>query len=379
MAKEKIAHALLEVRDAINEAEALTAKSEVTKRDEARISVLLAKVAALRSQGIAPSDSAQRWLKAFLRGHELPLEVRDNDILAGKQTISYTQGAAGGFLVPQEIHDEVLLGLAQYDPLLDPDVVTVVPSKGFDLNPYTVPGWDLSAFAAAKVSEGAQQNPLAVPTVSGKLINSYTYRATLAATFEFEDDTFQPTMDLMEMAYAIAFARGIGVDLVTGNGTTAPQGIVTGAHDSGITTASASSTTYLEIENIYFALNNVYRAMPKCAWVFNDAYYQEVRKAVDTTGRPLINIVDDQEILMGKPVYTSPSMPTGTATKGIIFGDLSYYVVRVSQMILKRNLQAAGYVEKALGLYTGLMRADAKVIDPTGGGVNSPIISATFV
>ncbi len=378
MAIQKIARALIEVRDAINEAEALTAKQDITKRDEARISVLLAKVAALRGSQIAPSDFAKRWLMAMVRGNELPLEARGNDVLAGTQAITYSQGAAGGYLVPQEMHDRLVLGLAQWDPFLDADVVTLVPSEGFDLRPYTIPGWDLSTFAAVKVSEGSQQNPQVVPSASATLLNSYTYRATLDASFEFEQDTFQPTMDLLEVAYAIAFARGIGIDLATGNGSTAPQGILTGAHDSGVATGSVSLTTYQDIENIYFSVNRIYRASQKCAWAFSDSYYEEVRKAVDGNGRPLINIVDDQEMLMGKPVYVSPSLPVGTGSRGIVFGDFSHYVVRVSGMTISRNLQAPGYVDKGKGLYTGRMRADAKVVDPTGGST-PPIVYATFV
>lgn len=379
MTTRSIAPALLEMRAAINEAEALTVKSDITKRDEARISVLLAKIAALRSGNVGPSDFAQRWMAAFVRGTDLPVEARTNtDLLAGKQSIVYTQGALGGYLVPQEIHDALIFGLAQWDPFLDADLVTLSESNGFTLKPYTVPGWDLSTFQAVKVAENAQQTPQTIPTATGTILNSYTYRATLDASFEFEDDDFQPTMQQIIAAYAIAFARGIGVDLAIGNGTTAPQGILTGAGNSGVTLASHTSITATDIENVYFSVNRIYRNAPKCAWAMSDAVYELVRKAVDNNGRPLINVVDDKEMLMGKPVYVSPSLPTGSASKGIVFGDFSHYVVRVSRMEVTRNLQAPGYVDAAKGLYTGRMRADAKVVDPTNGGT-PPIVYATLV
>lgn len=378
MTNRSIAPALLEMRAAINEAEALTAKPEITKRDEARISVLLAKIAALRSDRIAPSDFAKRWLCAFMKGRSLPIEARGTDLLAGTQSITYTEGPEGGYLVPQEIHDTLVLGLAQWDPFLDDDLVTLAVSDSFSLKPYTVPGWDLSTFAATKVGENVQQNPQTVPTATGTILNGYTYRATLDASFEFEEDNFQPIMDQIQLAYVIAFARGIGIDLAVGNGATAPQGVLTGAANSGVSTPSASSLTYTDIENIYFSVNRIYRNAPKCAWAMADSVYELVRKAVDNNGRPLINIVKDKEMLMGKPVYVSPSLPTGSGAKGIVFGDLSHYVVRVSRMEISRNLQAAGYVEYGKALYTGRMRADAKVIDPTGG-VTPPIVYATLV
>jgi hypothetical protein len=51
--------------------------------------------------------------------------------------------------------------------------------------------------------------------------------------------------------------------------------------------------------------------------------------------------------------------------------------VRVSKMILHRSWQAQGYVEKGMALYSGYMRADAKVFDPTTGGT-PPIVSASL-
>jgi hypothetical protein len=41
-----------------------------------------------------------------------------------------------------------------------------------------------------------------------------------------------------------------------------------------------------------------------------------------------------------------------------------------------RTIQAPGYVDKGKALYTAYMRADAAVIDPTGGE-KPPIVYAT--
>lgn len=375
--KTKITPAMFELRNAISELEGLSARAEISKRDETRINVLLAKISALRSGALAPDDYCDRWFKAMFRGGEFQVEQRGTDVLAGSQAISWTQGASGGYLVPQEFHDELVLGLSQNDPLLDEDIVTLIPSETFGVKPYTVPGWDLSSFSAVKIAESSQQNPLNVPTATATALGHYTYRASLTDTFEFEDDAFKPAMTLFKKAYAQAFARGIGVDLVGGNGTTAPQGILTGAHNSGVTTGAANVYTATDIENIYFALNTVYRSAPKCAWVMNDATYQLIRKAVDGNQRPLINVVNDKEVLMGKPIVICPSMPAGNGNQTIVFGDLSYFHVRVGRLLINRTMQASGYIEKAKVLYSGLMNADAKVIDPTGGGANSPIIYAT--
>ena len=57
MAKQIITPAMVELRAAITEAEGISAKSDFTKRDEARINVLLAKIAALRNSHAAPAPA----------------------------------------------------------------------------------------------------------------------------------------------------------------------------------------------------------------------------------------------------------------------------------------------------------------------------------
>jgi HK97 family phage major capsid protein len=369
---------LAELRSTIQEAETLTSKAELTKRDEARVSFLLAKISSLRTKDVADksySGQCKQWFRDF---HNGVMEMRGTDLLAGTATPSYTQGSAGGFLVPQEFFHNVVLGMAQVDPLLDEDAVTVIPG-GDSLRPIPVPGWDLSSYAAALVSEGSQQNPQTVPVTSGLNLKAYTFRATLDASFELEDDSFDTMLNQIQKAYSVAFARGIGSYLVTGTGSGQPQGVLTGATDSSVTIGSTGTPTIsaADIEKIYFAVNRIYRASDKCAWVMNDQSYQLVRKAADTNSRPLLDVVDDEERLFGKPVLVSPTMPFSANAKGIVFGDLSHYIVRANSLRLRRSIQTPGYVEKGKALYTGLLRADAGVLDPTGGST-PPIVYATY-
>jgi HK97 family phage major capsid protein len=365
----------LELRSAMDEAERITTQTHVSRRDEVRLNYLLAKMASLRKEVPASTEARNCFFADLFNG---TMETRTTPAFAaGTQSISYSQGPEGGYLVPQEFHNEVIAGMAQYDPLLDENVCTVVQSKDGSLRPYTVPGLDLSTFAAAKVSETSQQNEQTAPDVTGTALGSYTYRASFGASIELEEDMFEPTQALMNEAFGVGMARGIGADLVDGNGSSAPQGVLTGAVDSTITTGAAGVIAATDIENIFFSLNRFYRSQPKAAWVMADATYELVRKAKDSNNRPLINVVNDVEVLMGKPVRVSPSMPSAAGSTGIVFGDLSRYVVRVSRLSVQRSINTPGYAEKGRALYTGIMRADAKVVDPTAGNV-PPIVYATL-
>jgi len=366
-----------ELRCVLSEADAITKRNSIDKPTEARLNFLLAKIKTL-SAGAALPASAAEVRNAFF--HKL-IETRAT-MQEGTQTIAYAQGPDGGYLVPNEFHNEVVQGMAQYDPLLDENVVTLIQSEDFSLRPYTIPGIDLSTFAAVKVAEGVQQTGQVPPVVSGVMQNAYKYKASIPATIELEQDSFVPLMKTMSSAFSVGLARGIGIDLVNGNGSTAPAGVVTGAGASVYTTASVGKLSLTDFASVYFSVDRYHRANPKAAWCMSDAVYQLARRATDSVGNPLIKICHDEETIMGKRVYVCPSLPLynpslGTQAAGsfVVFGNLSQYFVRVSQMVVKRMWELPGYVENGKVLYCGYMRADAKIVDPSNGFA-PPIVQA---
>ena len=368
-----------EIRTLLNEADTLSRRTEPTKADTQRSAYIYAKIKALQN-GVGEIDYRSQFFSDLFKGKE----IRTTPLEAGQQSISYTTGSEGGYLVPQEYHDEVIFGMAQFDPLLNKDIVTLIESKDAALRPYTIPGWDMSTFAATISSENTLfVQPNVPPAVSGLLLNGYKFTASLPISIELEEDMYEATQKLLASAYQIGFARGIGQQLAIGNGSGAPFGVVAGATPV-YTMAALGVVSLTDIETIYFKVDRFHRASPKCAWLMNDAAYQQVRKAVDTVGNPLLKVIKDKETLMGKPVYVSPSLPyynpsLGTQPAGsfCVFGDLSHMFVRVSKLAIKRSWQAAGYVEYGKALYTGVMRADSKVFDPTAGTA-SPIVSAAL-
>jgi HK97 family phage major capsid protein len=368
-----------EIRTALNEADEISKRSEITKRDEARLSFLLAKCKALQNgtQGEV-SDETPRFFRSLFKGHDMRTV---SPMQEGTQTISYTAGAEGGFLVPTQFHNDVIVAAAQFDPLLNKNIVTLIESSTLSLNPYIIPGWDLSTFSATLITEGSQQTGQVAPLANNTTLKSFKYSASVPLTTELEDDMFEPATKLVAQAFGIGFGRGIGADLTIGTGSGMPQGVVN-ASDSGYTTAALGVVTQDDIEAVYFDVNAFYRNAPKCAWLMNDAAYKQVRKAKDASGKLLLNVSKDEQILMGKPVYICPSLPAYNASLGTqgagsfcVFGDLSYLMVRVSRLAITRSMQAPGFVEKGLALYRGNMRADAKIFNPAGSS-NPPIVTA---
>jgi HK97 family phage major capsid protein len=386
-------------------AKAATAKDKtLTRAESKRADAIIAELATIRQtarhsaetrsarveavqQEFAAAQYAQRAahtaaFKAFLRGQEITHELRAN-MLAGTNTVTYTAGPQGGISVPVGFQEAITRGLAAVDPLLDPNVSTVIQEDDFSLQPRVLPGWDLSTVQAVKVGEAVQQGTSVVPPVTQKLVNKWTYRLSLGASLEFEEDQFLNTMETMGLAFGIGFARGIGIDTVSGNGSDAPSGILNGLPTS-YTTTNSGKVVLDDITSVYFSVNSIYRKMPKCAWLFSDASYQQVRNAVDGNGRPLINVVDDRELLMGKPIYISPTLPAynpslGTQATGsfCVFGNIGQYIIHNSTMFLRRRTQLPGYVEAGLALFTGLQMTDAVLHDPTNGAM-PPVVAAAL-
>jgi HK97 family phage major capsid protein len=407
----------------------LTAKGLVTKRDELRHATLFARVKQLGA-GVSPQELAEAHIAAIrgelgqrnagvseyekrffkymttaptgAQAESVERELRAVDMLGNVTGISYSGANGGGYLVPPSFTKQFVKGLAQVDPLLDEDVVTLQVSPDYSSRGGSAAqGWDLSTYSAVRVggtsSDGSaiQQTSQTVPVTSAEVLSGYLYRTSLAATLELIQDAdpaeFQ---DKISQAYAVAMARGIGVDLVTGLGSSQEQpfGILAGAVDSGLHIGTgaeqsggqpALNVTAEDLTNFYFSLNRIHRANPKCAWVMADEEYQRIRLAVDNMGRPLIHISEDGETLFGKPVYVAPSMPYANGsprtTGKIVFGNLSQFIVRCSTLSISKATQhggGAGSVERGEWLYQGRMRADSQVFDPTNGSV-PPVIYAT--
>jgi HK97 family phage major capsid protein len=368
-----------ELRSALNEADRISAKAVLSKTDEIRLNVLLAKIKTLRELAPASqngySKETRQWLRDFVGAREVK-EIRGTDMLAGTQSITYAEGSQGGFFIPAEFEQDVIHGMAQIDPFLNEDVVTLSTSTDLMLRPKNFPAFDLSSFAATRVGEGNQENPETVPALSNKVLNGYTYKAALDATFELEDDAADTLTSELRKAFSVGLARGIGIDLTLGTGSNQPQGVLTGAANSGVTCGAHGSLLLDDFTEIYFSVDRAYRTSPKCAWAMDDATYQLCRQATDNSGRPLLRLEDDCETILGKPVRISPSMPSGSSAKIIVFGDLSHFVVRCSGMRMVRSIQGSGYVDKGKALYACYMRADAAVLDATGGA-KPPIVYAT--
>ncbi|MGC2745071.1 MAG: phage major capsid protein, partial [Candidatus Angelobacter sp.] len=218
---------------------------------------------------------------------------------------------------------------------------------------------------AAIVSESSQTTPSTIPTVAITNVSkpSYTYRSlNMPVSIELMQDSFELVQTILGQVFGVSMARGVGADLINGNGTSAPQGLLTAAA-LGATSATSGTVVSSDVEALYFSLNRISRNSPACRWLMNDTTYSVIKKFKDTAGFPLIQYVDDQEKLYGKNISICPSLPNiAVSSKSIILADLSQYIVTRTPLQLIAKREVPGYVEFGQVLVQCLQRFDSKLL-----------------
>ncbi len=134
----------------------------------------------------------------------------------------------------------------------------------------------------------------------------------------------------LETYIAKEFARRIGAAeetaFINGDGSGKPTGVITSA-EVGVTAASATAIKADEIIDLVYSLKSPYRR--NAVFLTSDEMIKQIRKLKDGNGQYLWQpslTAGTPDMLMNRPLYTSPAMPECAAgAKPILFGDFSYY------------------------------------------------------
>lgn len=217
-------------------------------------------------------------------------------------------------------------------------------------------------------------------------MGAYSFRSSpVAASFEFEEDSFTDVLQLLATCFSVGLARGIGPYLQNGLGASGsppqPTGLYQALQANGpaVTTASPTAITADELLGIFHSVDKLHRNSPKAAWVMSDPTWLLIRQTAAVLGganqsawRFIMSDAPD-DLLLGKKVLIDPNLPSGPSSP-IIFGDLSHYVVRLTDLRVRRNIETT-YITSAQALYTSLIRCDANLIAP---GADRPVQYGIF-
>jgi len=360
--------AIIEIRELQKQA---TSLAHGTASDRKQADVLLSRISNIKTIGLSTDEVLQRqhsslygeerrarlekqYERAFKKwiadptdtngtekeiravGNELWGRVNGQVYAGGDETNNgvYNSGKAGGYSIPTSMFKFVLDAMAQYTPLTDPNIANVIVEDSYAMRGKALAGWDLSTYSAVRVSDATSYIDTVAPAAYGHFFGSNIYRASFALALELLLDA--STLDGIQYGilgslnegFGIAMGRGIGVDLINGSGSptspgNVPQGLLTGAVNSGLTNTSGSNgeIDFEFLRKLYFSLNKYHRTSPKAAFVMSDVSYEAIRDLRDDQGRPLISITDDAETLFGANVIISPDMPSYSPSPSETFAD----------------------------------------------------------
>lgn len=162
----------------------------------------------------------------------------------------------------------------------------------------------------------------------------------------------------------------------TGSGSSQPKGVVTCA-SAGLTTASATAFTAAELTRLAHTVDPAYRKSGSCGYMMKDDVVAYALLLTDSNGRPLLRESfregtggGDGSGLMcnGFPIHVNQAM-TGltsnlpvTATKHVLFGDFSKFIIRDAGSVRLRRLDER-WAEKDQTGFIGFLRSDSNCVN----------------
>ena len=258
---------------------------------------------------------------------------------------------------PVSIADRVNVVAAQFNPFIDPAIVSVVrASTGNNIQFPRVTALGTAGSVAEAGTIGESDG-----TLSALSLTPVKYATIIQVTEELATDA---AFDLSAM-----IADKCGAEVAVAHGAFAGTAVAAQAALGATGTGTASiNPTYTDLAKLKASVNQAYRRAPKAGWLMNDTTLGVVTGLVDTAGQPIFRAGDANtpDRLLGAPIYSAALIDLTDDTAGaILFGDLGQiYTVLVGgvQVEVSRefawNLGLISYKVQVRGA-TGLSQASA--------------------
>jgi HK97 family phage major capsid protein len=258
---------------------------------------------------------------------------------------------------PVTIADRVNVVAAQFNPFIDPAIVTVVrASTGNNIQFPRVTALGTAGSVAEAGTIGESDG-----TLSALSLTPVKYATIIQVTEELATDA---AFDLSGM-----IAEKCGAEVAVAHGAFAGTAIAAAATVGATGTGTASvNPSFTDLAKLKASCNQAYRRAPKAGWLMNDTTLGVVTGLVDTAGQPIFRPGDANvaDRLLGAPVYSAALIDLTDDTAGaILFGDLGQiYTVLVGgvQVEVSRefawNLGLISYKVQVRGA-TGLSQTTA--------------------
>lgn len=317
--------------------------------------------------GAPPEDSEVAQIRGMLRGeagYSRVYEVKPSGPI-DIRTLSKLTAAAGANTVKTSFYDRLIAHLIETSAVLQAGVTVLNTAGGETIQLPKTTSHSTAAIVAEAGTIGVSD-----PAFGQASLGAFKYGVLVQLSRELVDDATVDLEGYLAMETGRALGNAFGADLVTGNGSSKPRGILQDT-TLGVTTATAVAgvPTADNMLDLYYSVIAPYRNSPNAAYLMKDTTVASLRKAKDTTGQYLWQ----PSLQAGEPdrfgsvkVLTDPFMPaTAVNAKSVVFGDFSRYFVRlVGGIRFERSDEYAFNTD--LITYRALLRGDGALMDTTG-------------
>jgi HK97 family phage major capsid protein len=277
---------------------------------------------------------------------------------------------AGGFLVPTDFYNQIIRSLRFMGTMAS--LATEITTDNGDT--IQVPA-NTAHGTAAWLAEAGSYTP------SDETFAQVNLSAFKASTkIIVSEELLQDSAFDLDSFLAREFGERIGVlentAYIQGSGTGQPQGLLSSATASNITTVTAAAGagntttfTYSALVSAIFSLPKQYR--DNASFIVNDQSARNLYLMLDTQNRPLwsVNVaVNGPDTFLGYPIYTDPDVPTpAIGNISVLFGDWrrTYMVRRVTGFGIQRQNEL--HSDSGQVGFRGFERVDGRVVLAAAG------------
>jgi HK97 family phage major capsid protein len=272
----------------------------------------------------------------------------------------------GHYTIPDEMMRPLEIAMLEFGGMRQ--VATVIrTASGAEL---PNPNLNDTSNAGALLGEGLEHTELDVEFTQ-LLLHAYKYTSRrVAVSVEYLQDNAINFVGRIGSILGERIGRITNTHFTTGDGSAKPNGIVTAAADSSITTGGAATITYDNIIDLKHSVDPAYRSQGG-RFMFNDTTLKILKKikipqfSGDTSGQPLWRAglsASEPDTIDGDPYTINQQVASGTGTKAMLYGLLSKYLIRDVRDITLVRLDER-YAELGVVAFLAFSRHDGDLLD----------------
>jgi len=322
-----------------------------------------AKIAATKPEGRGAAESpVMDEVRSFLVGERgtvtLDRDVKFRDLTKGTAT-------SGGATVPVSFYGQLMEHIIENSGVLAANPTVLETAAGETIEIPVTTSYSSATLTAENVALTESD-----PAFAKRSLGAYKYGVIVQAPAELIADTGVDLEGFLARQCGRALGNAFGTDLVVGNASSKPSGIVQTATTGKTGSASvAGAFSADDLIDLHYSVNSGYRASRSAAWMMRDSTIAAVRKLKEsTTGNYLWipGLAGAPDTILGKPVVSDPNVAAiALSAKSVIFGDFSAYFVRIAGGIrFERSSEFAFNTDQIT--FKAVLRGDGILADQTG-------------